>query len=83
MTVEIPELDSLTARTGVILNEFMDDLAAYLAGVPDAPAGSLEELMDQGVIHEALVPRMRARMSDDATDPEAYAEALSRRGPLR
>ncbi len=83
VTVEIPELDSLTARTGVILNEFMDDLAAYLAGVPDAPAGSLEELMDQGVIHEALVPRMRARMSDDATDPEAYAEALSRRGPLR
>jgi Asp-tRNA(Asn)/Glu-tRNA(Gln) amidotransferase A subunit family amidase len=83
MTLEIPELDSLTARTGVISHEFVADLADYLAGVPEAPVASLHELMDQGVIHEALIPRMRARTSDDALDPEAYRESLSRRGPLR
>ncbi len=82
VTVEIAELDSLTARTGVISHEFVADLADYLAGVPDAPVESLHELMEQGLIHEALIPRMRARTSGEALDPEAYREALSRRGPL-
>jgi Asp-tRNA(Asn)/Glu-tRNA(Gln) amidotransferase A subunit family amidase len=82
LTVEIPDLDSLTVRTSVIGHEFVTDLAAYLATVPDAPAASLEDLMDRGLVHEALVPRMRARI-EAGLDEEAYRTALGRRVPLR
>ena len=83
VTVEIPSLDDLIEGSGVISYEFRWDLMDYLAADPDAPVSSLEEMMELGLIHQALVPRMRRRMEVETRDSEEYLAALSKRGPLR
>ena len=72
LTVEIPDLDSLLVRSSVIDLEFKWDINDYLAGVPDAPVMSLNELVEQGLIHESLTPRMKRRGGVEALDEEAY-----------
>jgi Asp-tRNA(Asn)/Glu-tRNA(Gln) amidotransferase A subunit family amidase len=83
VTVEIPDLSELISGSGVINHEFKWDLIDYLAASPDAPVSSLEEMMELGLIHEALVPRMRIRNRPEARDTEEYRAALAKRGPLR
>ena len=82
LTVEIPDLDSLLVRSSVIDLEFKWDINDYLAGVPDAPVMSLNELVEQGLIHESLTPRMKRRGGVEALDEEAYQAAMAKRGPL-
>jgi Asp-tRNA(Asn)/Glu-tRNA(Gln) amidotransferase A subunit family amidase len=82
VTIEIPDLDSLIAESGVIHHEFKWDLIDYLAASPDAPVDSLGEMLSLGLVHEALVPRMRVRNEPEARDTEEYRAALARRGPL-
>ena len=82
LTVEIPDLDSLLVRSSVIDLEFKWDMNDYLAGVPDAPVMSLNELVEQGLIHESLTPRMKRRGGVEALDEEAYQAAMAMRGPL-
>lgn len=83
VTVEIPGLDSLIAESGVIHHEFKWDLIDYLAASPDAPVDSLGDMLSLGLIHEALVPRMRTRNEPEARETDEYRAALARRGPLR
>ena len=83
VTVEIPSLDDLIEGSGVISYEFRWDLMDYLATDPDAPVSSLQEMLELGLIHQALVPRMRRRMEVETRDSEEYRAALSKRGPLR
>jgi Asp-tRNA(Asn)/Glu-tRNA(Gln) amidotransferase A subunit family amidase len=83
VTVEIPDLSDLISGSGLINHEFKWDLIDYLAGVPDAPVESLEEMLELGLIHEALVPRMRVRNEAESRDSEAYREAYAKRAPLR
>lgn len=75
VTVVVPDMDSLIARSGRIAHEMRPDILAYLAGVPDAPADSLGLLVAQGLLHEQLATRIRTR---NATpwDSAAYARAL-------
>lgn len=54
ITIEIPNLQNLISGSGVINHEFKWDLIDYLAAVPDAPVSSLEEMLELGLIHEAL-----------------------------
>lgn len=83
VTVEIPDLDELIEDSGVIGLEFRWDLMDYLAANPEAPVSSLTEMMELGLIHEALVPRMRTRLEVESRDSEEYRAALAKRGPLR
>ncbi len=83
ITVEIPGLDDLIEGSGLIGHEFRWDLQDYLAANPDAPVSSLSEMLDRGLIHEALVPRMRARMQSESRDSEEYKAAYAKRAPLR
>ena len=83
VTVEIPDLDDLIAGSGLIGHEFKWDLIDYLAATTGAPVESLSEMLDLGLIHEALVPRMRARDEGATRDSDEYRDAFARRAPLR
>lgn len=83
VTVEIADLDDLLEGSGLIGHEFRWDLMDYLAANPEAPVSSLSEMLDLGLIHEALVPRMRARMQSERRDSEDHRAAYAKREPLR
>jgi Asp-tRNA(Asn)/Glu-tRNA(Gln) amidotransferase A subunit family amidase len=83
VTVAIPELDEMLSGSSVLALEFKWDLMDYLAGVPDAPIASLSELLDVGLMHEALVGTLRRADTYDVRDSPAYRTALGRREPLR
>ena len=51
--------------------------------MPDSPVSSLEEMLELGLIHEALTPGMRRRNAPESRDTDAYATALAKREPLR
>ena len=80
--VEIPDLDDLLSNTGLIDFEFKFDLMDYLAGVPDAPVSSLEEILDAGLHHEALDGSFRRRNARDARESPELSETLERRRAL-
>jgi len=83
VTVEIPDLDSLISGSGVIGFETKWDLIDYFAQTPDAPVTSLGEILESGLVHEALVPRMRTRNESEERNSDEYLAALAKRGPLR
>ena len=83
VTVEIPDLDSLIAGSGVIGYETKWDLIDYFAQNPQAPVSSLTEILESGLVHEALVPRMRARNESEERNSDEYRKALAKRAPLR
>lgn len=74
VTVVIPEMDTLIARSGRIAHEMRPDILAYLADVPDAAADSLGLLVAQGLLHEQLAARIRTRNATPL-DSAAYARA--------
>ena len=81
--VEIPDQDSLLARTSVIGLEFALDLADYLAAAGGAPVASLGEIVALGLHHEQLDGTFRRRSEAGPRDEAEYAEALERRRALR
>jgi Asp-tRNA(Asn)/Glu-tRNA(Gln) amidotransferase A subunit family amidase len=81
--VTIPGLDSLLANTGLIDLEFKFDLMDYLAGVPDAPVSTLEEIVEAGLHHEALDGTFRRRIARTERPTDEYEEAMARRRALR
>ena len=81
--VTIPDLDSLLANTGLIDLEFKFDLMDYLAGVPDAPVATLEEIVEAGLHHEALDANFRRRIARTERPTDEYEETMVRRGALR
>jgi Asp-tRNA(Asn)/Glu-tRNA(Gln) amidotransferase A subunit family amidase len=83
VSVEIPQFAELSSGTSVLALEFKWDLLDYLAGVPDAPIASLTELLELGLMHEALVGTLRRSDTNQVRDSEAYRTALARRMPLR
>jgi amidase len=54
LEVTIQDLDGLTARSGLILQEFKWDLIKFLAERPTAPVRGLSEIIDRGLYHLAL-----------------------------
>ncbi|WP_419948987.1 amidase [Candidatus Palauibacter sp.] len=81
--VEIPDQDSLLARTGVIGLEFAVDLAEYLAATGGTPVVSLGEIVALGLHHEQLDGTFRRRSEAGPRDEAEYAETLERQGALR
>ncbi len=80
--VEIPDMDDLLSNTGLIDFEFKFDLMDYLAGVPDAPVSSLEEILESGLHHEALDGNFRRRNARDARESPELDETMERRRAL-
>jgi Asp-tRNA(Asn)/Glu-tRNA(Gln) amidotransferase A subunit family amidase len=83
VTVDIPRLNEFLSGSSVLALEFKWDLLDYLAAVPNPPISSLTELLEQGLMHEALVGTLRRSDASEVRDSEAYRTALARREPLR
>lgn len=75
--VSVPGLDELLRGSSVIDMEFKDDLAGYLATVPDAPVTSLTDILERGLHHRAVEASLRRRAGTPAED--AYRRAKVKR----
>lgn len=83
LSVEISNFDDLISGSSVIADEFKWDLQDYLASLPDAPVGSLSEMLALGLNDEAVVPILRRAAASPSRDSEGYRASLAKRGPLR
>lgn len=83
VTVSVPGLDTLISGSGLIGHEFRWDMLDYLATTSTAPVASLDEIVASGLVHEALLDRMKARLRTESRDSDEYRTAYARRGPLR
>lgn len=82
VSVEIPELRSLLASSGVLALEFRVDLDAYLSEFGSDEIDSLADIVDNGLYHQAVrgpLARDRGRVRDET----AYAAGLAARNVLR
>lgn len=79
----IPGLRDLIRKSGVINYEFKYDFIDYLAANPGAPVGSLAEIMERGLYHEALRRSFERRERMGTRDGDAYLAALEWRSILR
>lgn len=82
VSLAMPDFQALIAGSSLIGHEFKWDLMDYLAGVPDAPAGSLEELIDLGLIHDAVIGTMRRWDAPEERNSDDYRAALTARDSL-
>ncbi|MDP2958971.1 MAG: amidase family protein [Longimicrobiales bacterium] len=82
ITVVIPDMDTLIARSGRISHEMRGDIIEYLSGIPDAPADSMGLLLAEGVVHDVLTPRLTTRNATPF-DSAAYGAALEAGRQLR
>jgi Asp-tRNA(Asn)/Glu-tRNA(Gln) amidotransferase A subunit family amidase len=83
VTVEMSNFDELLEGSGLIGHEFKWDLIDYLATVPDAPVASLGEIIELGLLHDALLGGMLRRNETPTRDSDEYRDALAARGTLR
>jgi hypothetical protein len=81
--IEIAGLDTLLRSSSVIEYEFKFDLIDYLAANPGAPVESMQDILDQGLYHEALEQRFRSRNRVEQRDSDAYRTALAKRDSVR
>ncbi|MBL8960546.1 MAG: amidase, partial [Gemmatimonadetes bacterium] len=71
--VRIADFDSITANTSVINFETDDDLQAYLAGIPGAPALTARGILERGLFHDAMTGRILMMDTTGNGDPAQYA----------
>lgn len=83
MEVAMPEFDTLLANTSVINMEMKGDIAAYLAGVPNAPVRSMGEILAKGAFDKELEVRFRTVDTFPAIPNPAHRTTLARQGALR
>ena len=81
--VPLPELIAAIDGASVIALEFKEDLAAYLAGQPNAPVHSLDEIVNGGLIHASLESVMKTRVGGKGRDSVDYKLALAKRAALQ
>ena len=81
--VEIPGLDDLLSKSGVINFEFKWDFIDYLAQNPGAPVASVAEILELGTHHEALRRSYERRDRVENRDSATYLAALEWRSILR
>jgi amidase len=77
--VEIPGLDSLIQKAGVIDFEFKPDFQDYMARTPNAPVASLGDIIDRGLYGAAIEANITRRNALGTRDGEPYHAALARR----
>jgi amidase len=77
--VSFPGLGSVLAGTSLIELEFKWDLEDYLARTPEAPVGSLGQIVESGLHHPEVGERLRRAARHETRPSPGYAEALERR----
>ncbi|MBY0490245.1 MAG: amidase [Gemmatimonadaceae bacterium] len=83
LDVAMPEFDTLLANTSVINMEMKSDIAAYLAGVPNAPVHSMGEILARGAFDRELEVRFRTVDTFPAIPNPAHSTTLARQRALR
>jgi len=81
--VPMPELTEMQRNLSVIDLEFKEDFENYLAKFPQAPIHSLKELLDQGLLHNAIEETMRRKLASKGRESEEYRTAIAGRGKLQ
>ena len=81
--VDIPEFAGLMANSTVIPHEFKFDLMDYLVAHPAAGVGSLREILDRGLYHDALKQTFERREAVASRVTPAYRGALAKRTVIR
>jgi amidase len=81
--IAIPGLDELLRDSGVIVHEFAFDLADYLAGHPQVPVTSLDEIMRLGLYDDSMERVLRTRSEVKERNSDDYRKALAKRDALR
>jgi Asp-tRNA(Asn)/Glu-tRNA(Gln) amidotransferase A subunit family amidase len=81
--IAIPGLEELIQETSVIAYEFKWDFIDYLAQTPGAAVHSVDEILERGLYHQDLEPRIRERNRVQARDTEEYRVALAKQNTLR
>lgn len=74
---EIPDLRQL--RRGLGCSRFRYDIDNYLAGIPDPPVHSLEEIEQSGRVYRTVMPTVRRFLSFEGT-PETNEQCIRGRG---
>jgi len=64
-------------------HELKLDLADYLAGIPDAPVRSLDEILARGLFHPSLEARLRQLAAMPGRTDPAYRRALEKQVEVR
>ena len=82
ISVELEELSSLIAVSGVIGHEFKPDLNQYLALFLSEDIANLNDIVDQGLYHEAVAGTLR-RSQASVSNPESYQQAIAARESLQ
>lgn len=76
--VSVPGVDELLAETSLHSLQPKRDIDAFLDGLDDPPAGSVDELAEMGAYHEALELFVEViDQPDDPTDDPSYWERVA------
>jgi amidase len=81
--MDLSGFSELIGSSSVIGLEFKWDLMDYLAGVPDAPVRSLAEIIQLGLVHDAVIGTMRRWDEPTDRDSDEYRAAMTARDDLR
>lgn len=79
--LDLPDFEDLA--TLPILYEFHDQIGEYLAGVPNAPRKSLEEIIASGQVHPFIEALLVAAEGLSDTSSDNYLATKAKREPLR
>lgn len=82
VNIEINNLGAMIAASGLIGHEFKPDLNQYLALFLSEDVANLNDIVDQGLYHEAVAGVLR-RSQASVSNPEAYEQAMAARENLR
>ncbi len=82
VALEIPEIPELLQGASLERWEFETQFAEYLR-TPGTPVGSIEEILDAGLYHEALEARYRRSAAAPGLDDPEYLEIVARRDVVR
>ncbi|MFK7829377.1 MAG: amidase [Congregibacter sp.] len=85
--ISMPDLDTLIyAREDgfeVLIRDFLKDIDVYLAAHPDAPVGTLKDIVARGDAHPSVQPLLELSLAS-ADDPQhIYFEELAKRERLK
>lgn len=81
--IAIPGLDDLLTDSSLIASDFKFDLMEYLAGSPDAPVKSLNEILERGLYHSELEATFKLRNAPETRETEATRRARIKQAALR
>ncbi len=82
VAVSIPDLDELIADSGLITQEFRDDLNEFLDGFGSDEIANLAAIMEQGLYHEAVAGAL-GRSAAVTVEADDYGRRMAARQVLK